>query len=618
MKVASYIQTAIHVLEAGAGYRFVRLAAVLAGFIGLLGYFDVHCYHNFAAPEAMDTAQLARNIADGKGYTTSFVRPFSVFLIQRHNEEIHQKNPASPATDFARIRGPHPDIVNAPVYPVLLAGLLKALPLKYYDVAQGRYPPEFAIALLNQLFLIATVLLTFYLGRRMFDVLVGWLASLLVLGCEPLWEFSISGLSTNFLLLIFLAIILCVVFIEEKSRLYRQPSGTMFVTALTLGLLAGFGTLTRYSFGWIIIPVTVFLILFTGKRGMGHALAAVAGFGLMVTPWALRNIVVCGEPFGVASYLVAEQTPPFPDFLLEQQLHPTVANIFILDNYIHKLLANLRPIVVNDLSKLGGSWAGMLFLTGLLMSFRGFAARRMRYFLMLCLGTFMVVEAVGRTMLSDLTPDINSENLVILLVPMILIYAVVFFLQFAGGTHSRGGFMVNFLEKQTVPVGQLRYVVAGFFTIIACLPLLYTLIGPKASPYAYPPYYPPDIQKVSSWMRDDELIMSDVPWAVAWYGHHQCIWLTGDAQEQFYALNDYLRPVQAIFLTAETMDGKMFTGMHGTIPGTWTRFSLDLLANNLIPQNFPLLHVAPNGIVPSGLFLTDHERWTAAAPAVGP
>lgn len=95
--------------------------------------------------------------------------------------------------------------------------------------------------------------------------------------------------------------------------------------------------------------------------------------------------------------------------------------------------------------------------------------------------------------------------------------------------------------------------------------------------------------------------------------------LTGEGhQGQFYALNDYLRPVQAIFLTAETMDGKMFTGMHGTIPGTWTRFSLDLLANNLIPQNFPLLHVAPNGIVPSGLFLTDHERWTAAAPAVGP
>ncbi len=28
----------------------------------------------------MDSAQLARNIADGKGYTTLFIRPFSLYL----------------------------------------------------------------------------------------------------------------------------------------------------------------------------------------------------------------------------------------------------------------------------------------------------------------------------------------------------------------------------------------------------------------------------------------------------------------------------------------------------------------------------------------------------------
>ena len=118
-------------METGAGYRLVRVAAVLFAFIGLLVYYDLHCYHNFAAPEAMDTAQLAKNIADGKGFTTSFIRPFSVYLIQRHNEAIYRSNPASPAADFGRIRGLHPDIVNAPVYPVLLAGLLKVAPVKY-------------------------------------------------------------------------------------------------------------------------------------------------------------------------------------------------------------------------------------------------------------------------------------------------------------------------------------------------------------------------------------------------------------------------------------------------------------------------------------------------------
>ena len=37
----------------------------------------------------MDAAQLARNIAEGKGYTTLFIRPFSLYLVQSHNEAKH-------------------------------------------------------------------------------------------------------------------------------------------------------------------------------------------------------------------------------------------------------------------------------------------------------------------------------------------------------------------------------------------------------------------------------------------------------------------------------------------------------------------------------------------------
>ena len=57
-------------------------------------------------------------------------------------------------------------------------------------------------------------------------------------------------------------------------------------------------------------------------------------------------------------------------------------------------------------------------------------------------------------------------------------------------------------------------------------------------------------------MKPNELMMSDVPWAVAWYGDRQCVWLTRDAQAEFFAINDYLKPVQALYLTPETMDGR--------------------------------------------------------------
>ena len=498
--------------------------------------------------------------------------------------------------------------MNPPVYPLLLAGMMKAVPLNY-TVTSGRYLPEFVIALLNQVFLLLTVVLTFFVGRQLFDQVVGWLAALLALGCEPLWQFSVSGLSTNFLMLIFLGIIACLMSVEERSRLYHPPVAEMFVKALGAGLLAGFGTLTRYSFGWVIIPVLVYLVLFSGKRRMGYALAAAGAFGLLVGPWVVRNLVVCGEPFGVAGFYAAEDTPGFPGVSLMQQLHPVMVNAFVPSYYSDKLLANLRPLFLTDLPQLGGSWAGMLFLTGLLMSFRGFAARRMRYFLLFSLAVFMMAQAVGRTPEAKADEQINGSNLLVLLVPMVLIYATVFFLQFAGGTHTRGGFLVNFLDKQTVPLGQLRFVMGGLFVIISCLPLIYSLTGSKVNTYAYPPYYPPDIRKVSSWMQSDELMMSDVPWAVAWYGRHQTIWLTANTEDQFYALNDYLRPVHALFITAQTMDEKMFSGMYLTSENTWTRFSLDRLDAGRTPGNFPLVIMPPEGLIYSGLFLTDRVRW---------
>ena len=40
-----------------------------------------------ATQEAMDAAQLARNIAQGKGYTTLFIRPFSMYLVKKRNLE---------------------------------------------------------------------------------------------------------------------------------------------------------------------------------------------------------------------------------------------------------------------------------------------------------------------------------------------------------------------------------------------------------------------------------------------------------------------------------------------------------------------------------------------------
>jgi hypothetical protein len=311
----------------------------------------------------------------------------------------------------------------------------------------------------------------------------------------------------------------------------------------------------------------------------------------------IRNCVVSGTPFGTAGFAFAEGVGSFPRFQLERSVHPDLTHILWFKLYALKLFANAHDILINGLPRLGGSWASMLFLAGLLLGFRGIAVRRMRYFLLMCLGMFMVVQALGRTQLSDESPEVNSENLLVLLIPLVFCYGVSFFF--------------TFVEQMKLPVSQLRYAVIAVFAALSCLPMIFTLLSAKLSPVVFPPYFPPDIQQTAGWMKENELMMSDVPWAVAWYGQRQCVWLTLDPQNDFFAINDNLKVVQALYLTPRTMDGKFLSDWVLSGERSWGSFIIMVGLQNQIPPGFPLRN-APTGFLPERLFLTDRERWKTA------
>jgi 4-amino-4-deoxy-L-arabinose transferase-like glycosyltransferase len=598
------LQDWIHELEEGAWARYLKIAATGVAIVFLMLIYNFYAYRNLATPEAMDAAQLARNIAEGRGYTTLFICPFSLYLVQSHNQAKAADALASAGADFAEIRTAHPDINNPPVYPLVLAGLMKVLPFHYPLDLKGafwngnggfsRYEPDFLIALFNETLLLVLVVLTFFLARRLFDMSVAWLSAILVLGCELLWRFSVSGLSTMLLMIIFIGLTWCILRIEAVARDPQPQFGRLLSLAIAAGLITGVGALTRYAFGWVIIPVTVFLILFGGSRRVVSALAALAVFVLVLTPWVIRNFAVSGTPFGTAGFAIVEGTSAFPRFELERSLHPNLSSALGMTLYLHKFLGNLRPILQDALPKLGGSWVSMLFLTGLLLNFRSVAVRRMRYFLLMCLVVFIVVQALGRTQLSEESPEVNSENLLVLLAPLVFIYGVSLFL--------------ILLDQMTLPLRELRLVVKAVFVGLCCAPLIFTLLPPKTNPVVYPPYYPPEIQTIAGWMKPNELMMSDTPWAVAWYGQRQCVWLTLNAQDDFFAINDYLKPVQALFLTPETMNAKLVSDCLRSDQHTWGNFVLQAVVQKKIPVGFPLVN-APPGFVPESLFLADWARW---------
>jgi hypothetical protein len=239
-----------------------------------------------------------------------------------------------------------------------------------------------------------------------------------------------------------------------------------------------------------------------------------------------------------------------------------------------------------------------------MVSFRNLAVRRLRYFVLGCLGVLVIVQSLGRTQLSEDSPEINSENLLILLAPLLLIYGVSLF--------------YLLLDQINLPFLQFRYIIIGGFSVVVCLPMIFAFLPPRPRSVAYPPYYPPHIQTIANWLKEKELTMSDVPWAMAWYGQRQSVWLTlrcmrdtNDAttHEDFFAINDYQKPINILYLTPQTMDARFLSGWIRAGERSWGSFILDTIVKKKVPDYFPL-NQTQDGWLPEQIMLADWQRWT--------
>jgi hypothetical protein len=586
-----WIQGLIWQLEESHGPRLLKIAGCLLGFVLLALWFNFHSNHGFSNPDAMESAHLGRRLAAWDGYTTYSIRPSTLGLLQR----------ADPGRAQDVLRHPVPDLSIAPGYPLVLACLMKVFP---FDFAANPnplrlYQPEVVITEFNTTLFFAAILLLFQLARRLFDSEVAWVSAIIFAGSETYWKFSASGLSTMWLVLVFLALSWCLMALEERERREIPPApGWSLALAAATGALVGLGGLSRYAFGWMIIPVLLFIgVFFKRDRGRIFLLAAVS-FLLVMAPWIARNLALSHTPFGTAGYALLENTRALEEDRVERSLDPFAAGLSHLTpgDVINKFVINEANVLKNDLPRLGGNWVWPFFLCGLLLPLRSEGLRRMRYFLVGSLALMAVVQPLGQTHLSLESPETNSENLLVLLAPLALIFGTAFFL--------------TLLEQMVFPDPRIRSGVAIFFAVVMYVPLLLDLAGPQdKAPNS--PYAPFHIQSTAAMMHPDELMMSDIPWAVAWYGERPCAWLTLNDAGSFDEL-DKLQPIHAVYLTQRTTDRRFLSQILDN-QHSWERFMYDGLAKSdwpqgSVPANFPLTK-APLDYMPAQLFISDAIRW---------
>ncbi len=383
--------------------------------------------------------------------------------------------------------------------------------------------------------------------------------------------------------------------LAEETSADKPPSVGWSALA---GALAGVAGLSRYSLGWMIVPVLLFLALGArGPRGK-HCAACAICFLVLLGPWLARNVELTATPFGTASYAVIQDTPTLEGESLERSLDPRLAirRVGLMD-VVDKFLANGRDLWRNDLPRFGGNWASAFFLVGLLMPFQNPTRGRIRLFLLGSIVLLFIVQALGQTHLSKDSPEINTENLLIVLAPLTFIYGAALFF--------------TLMDQLSLVTMDSRGVVIGVFLVGLSVPLLLSLLV-ATPPALNTPYSPLHIQRIAGLMGQGELMMSDIPAGVAWYGGHDCSWLALDDDREFFKINE-LRPVEALFLTQRTTEDHFLSQMS-TNPKSWGHLYLDCEAHlevqghGEVPSGFPLTN-APSGFLPDQLLLSDKVRW---------
>jgi hypothetical protein len=421
-----------------------------------------------------------------------------------------------------------------------------------------------------------------------------------------------------------------------------ESSGRLYLMAGLAGLLVAVACLTRYAFGWLMVPVVFWLVLGPGGHRLRQAGAAVLAFGIAVTPWVWRNYQLSGTPFGTAGYALHEATVIFPADQLPRSLEPNLA-LMRVSAYWQKLSENLHQVLQVDLPTLSGSWVPALFVVGLMVPFKNRTVGRLRLWLVLCLLTLTVVQALGRTSLSADAPELSGENLLVVLAPLVMAYGASLF--------------CNLLAPFAAP--PVRFAAVGTFCMVACLPLALSL-GPDKPML----YQASNVREKTARLGDPALVMTDIPWAVAWYGQRQSVGWTlrhqdadGASREDFYAVHRDFKPVSALYFAgaalrqmepaavarwaeatsadqdweemeqlatrlgewlrtapqAEEHLGRLrrmldLMKLHWIRGGVdeWTSFVLGAFVNREVPTGFPLRR-APWGLLPE-IFLTDSEQ----------
>lgn len=569
------IQALVHALEEGGWVKWLKLAMIIAITV-TVAMVLLTKFRGLDNPRAMELAEISREVERGHGLSTLMIRPIEIpRLLSAHHGEF----------PIQRI----PETFHPPLYPVVMAPFL-LINGKDWKISPRTTVPkgDLIIASAGVFFFLLAVGANYFLIRRLFDGPLAGLSCGFLLLSEPLWRYAMSGLPQIFLLLLFTGALYALVRAVEVEG-WPQTAWLAAMTA-GFGLMALTHGLTIFCF----VGAIAFVLIALPQR-LRHLAVMLGVFLVLYTPWLVRNYLVFGNPAGSSAFIVLQQViGPESEFMRRYAIHlPDVT----MSGFRVKMSTQFSDVQLGLLYQhLGYSLPAAAFFFALLNQFRKRETRALQWGLVL----MWIASLLGMLIfgLSDDTTLLQSNELNLLFIPLFIAYGLAFLLKLWQRLELKGTLVRNAF-------------LAGLY-LISGTPLITVLTAAPSIPVQWPPYIPAVIGAVQHWMQPDEIVATDMPWAVAWYGDRRSLWLpeTPAILTELHDFNQLGAGVNGLFLSPVT-GNQPFVGSIAR--GTWKDWAPFIMRQQKV-KDFPLTEMVPM-VEGQIVFYSDHDRWSDQSAA---
>lgn len=463
-------------------------------------------FNGLSAPAAMDQAQIGREISRGNGFTTKFIRPAA----------YQQAAEAAGSASFSGFK----DTYHSPLNPLIYASVLKLVDADQAETWQMGpntivYELDRVIATVCVLFFLVAIGMNYLLISRIFDARIAGVCALLMLFCDVLWDFALSGLPQMLMLMLFSCAIYFVYRALESAEDGRvsMPHATIAGVFFTLLALAHWMTV------WIAIGYIIFAALTFRPRPFVGVIVLLM---ILVTGvfFMVRNYDVSGSPFGTAYLALYNGLGKGGG---DAVLRTTNLNAALdLNGLIGKIVRTTLLQLSEIIPLLGKIIVAPLFFLALLHPFKRKSISNFRWaILLMWLGAAICLAFFGVS-----TTFLDPNNLHILFAPIMAAYG----LALISVLWSR----LDFVAAN--PFLKNAHLIA--IAVICSLPMVLSLktrvergmaFRDKGGTPQWPPYWPAGLNSGTSGLKSyvdaKSTTFSDQPWAVAWYADRMSIWL---------------------------------------------------------------------------------------------